>query len=60
MQRRGDIGPGDTVHFQVMMTSSINVLTAQSAMWNRTFDGRFDEADALKKLARLTLDKILR
>ena len=59
MQRKGQLGNGDPVHFQAMMSSSINVIVAQSAMWNRTFERRFDDAASLKQLARLTLDKML-
>jgi hypothetical protein len=59
MQRKGELGPGDTAHYQVMMSSSISVLITQSAMWNRAFDRTFDEAAGLKKLVRLSLDKLL-
>ena len=41
------------------MTSSINVIVAQGAMWNRTFGRPLDELDALKQLARLTLDVLM-
>lgn len=59
MQRKGELGPGDTAHYQAMMSSSINVLITQSAMWNRSFDRALDNTESLRKLARLTLDKML-
>lgn len=59
MQRRGQLGPGDVAHYQAIMTSSIQVLVAQGAMWNRTFDRPLDDLDALKALARLTVDLLL-
>jgi TetR/AcrR family transcriptional regulator len=59
MQRNGELGPGDTAHYQAMMSSSINVLITQSAMWNRTFARTLDDVEGLKTLVRLTLDKML-
>ncbi|MCY7397486.1 MAG: TetR/AcrR family transcriptional regulator [Sphingomonas bacterium] len=59
MQRRGQLGPGDPAHYQAIMTSSINVLVSQSAMWNRTFERPLDDLKALKALARLTIDLLV-
>jgi len=59
MQRHGQLGAGDPAHYQSIMTSSINVIVAQGAMWNRAFGRPLDELDALKQLARLTLDVLM-
>ena len=42
-QENGEIPPGDTVHYQTLLTSSVSVLVAQAAMWNRAFGGNMTD-----------------
>ncbi len=59
MQETGQIGPGDLAHYQALLTSSINVLIAQSAMWNRTFSRELSDTENLRKTMKLILDLIV-
>lgn len=59
MQREGLIGAGDSAHYQALMTSSINVLVAQSAMWNRTFSRELSDAANLRTNMKLVLDLLI-
>lgn len=59
MQRKGLIGAGDPAHYQALMTSSISVLVAQSAMWNRTFSRDLSDAESLRSNMKLILDLIV-
>jgi TetR/AcrR family transcriptional regulator len=59
MQDEGLIGPGDPAHFQALLTSSINVLIAQSAMWNRTFSRGLSDPQNLRTMMTLILNLIV-
>ena len=59
LQREGLIGAGDPAHYQALMTSSINVLVAQSAMWNRTFSRELSDAPNLRTNMKLVLDLLI-
>lgn len=56
MQDKGLLGPGDSAHYQALLTSSITVLIAQSAMWNRTFMRELSDAENLRSTMKLILD----
>ena len=56
MQRKGLIGAGDPAHYQALLTSSISVLVAQSAMWNRTFSRELSDTSNLRTNMKLVLD----
>lgn len=60
MQRRGLIGKGDPAHYQALMTSSINVFIAQSAMWGRAYSRNLSDADYLRATVKLTLDLMVK
>lgn len=51
---------GDSAHVQALLTSAINVVVAQGAMWNRTFERPLNDHQSLKALARLTLAALVR
>jgi TetR/AcrR family transcriptional regulator len=59
-QRAGAIPPGDPVHYQMMLTSGINVAVAQAAMWSRTFGQDFTDRQFLDVLVDLTLNLTFR
>lgn len=59
MQAKGLIGPGDLAHYQALLTSSINVLVAQSAMWNRTFSRELSDRENLRQMKTLMLDLMM-
>lgn len=56
MQEKGLIGPGDPAHYQALLTSTVNVLIAQSAMWNRTFSRELSDPENLRTIINLMLD----
>lgn len=56
MQEKGLLGPGDLAHYQALLTSSINVLIAQKAMWNRTFKRELSDKENLRSTMQLILD----
>ena len=60
LQSRGVIGSEDPAHFQILLSSPINVVIAQTAMWGRTYGRRFDGIVSLKQQVRLTLDLMFR
>jgi AcrR family transcriptional regulator len=60
LQARGLIIKGDSAHVQALLTSAINVVVAQGAMWNRTFERTLTDKQSLKDLAKLTLTALLR
>ena len=59
MQREGLLGPGDPAHYQALLTSSVNVLVAQSAMWNRTFARELTDAANLRENMKLVVDLMM-
>ena len=59
MQREGLLGPGDPAHYQALLTSSVNVLVAQSAMWNRTFARELTDAANLRENMKLIIDLMM-
>jgi hypothetical protein len=59
MQDEGLLGPGDPAHYQALLTSSVNVLVAQSAMWNRTFARQLTDAANLRENMKLVLDLMM-
>lgn len=59
MQRKGLIGAGDPAHYQALLTSSISVLVAQSAMWNRTFSRQLSDTTNLRTNMKLVLDLLV-
>jgi TetR/AcrR family transcriptional regulator len=59
MQADGLIAPGDPAHYQAILTSSINVLVAQSAMWNRAFSRELSDPRNLRQMMSLILDLIV-
>ena len=59
MQRKGMLPPGDPAHLQALLTSAINVLVAQGAMWDRTYGRPLHDREALYAAARLTLDRLI-
>lgn len=60
MQRRGLVGNGDPAHYQALMTSSINVFIAQSAMWSRTYSRDLSDAESLRATMKLILDLMVK
>ncbi len=60
MQEKGLIGPGDPAHYQALLTSSINVLIAQNAMWNRTFSRELSDTESLRNTMTLILDLMVK
>lgn len=59
-QTKGLLPPGDLVGFQAMLTSPINVLIAQGAMWDRAFGRDLDTRETLASLVRRVLDLTFR
>lgn len=59
-QARGILPPGDTAHFQNMMTGALNVYLAQAAMWSRAFGQPVNDPAFLRDYARLALSLIFR
>lgn len=59
MQSEGLLGPGDPAHYQAVLTSSVNVLIAQSAMWNRAFARELTDAANLRENMKLVLDLMM-
>jgi TetR/AcrR family transcriptional regulator len=59
-QHAGALPPGDIVHYQSILTSSINVAIAQAAMWSRAFDRDFTDRAFLDELVDLTLSLTFR
>jgi AcrR family transcriptional regulator len=59
LQARGQLPAGDPAHFQAIMTSTVNVLMAQGAMWDRAYGRPIDGVESLRGLIRLTLDLML-
>jgi AcrR family transcriptional regulator len=60
LQARKLVIEGDSAHVQALLTSAINVVLAQGAMWNRTFERPLNDHQSLKALSRLTLAALLR
>lgn len=59
LQREGRLRPGSIAHYQAMLSSSINVLVAQSAIWERSYGARLDHRDGLRELVQLLLDGMI-
>lgn len=59
-QHAGAIPSGDTIHYQAILTSSINVVVCQAAMWSRAYNRDFKDRAFLDSLAKLTLDLTFR
>jgi TetR/AcrR family transcriptional regulator len=59
-QAQGALPAGDPVLLQALLTSSINVLVTQNAMWSRAFDRDVTAPDFLEAHARLILDLTFR
>jgi hypothetical protein len=58
MQDEGLLRPGDPAHYQALLTSSVSVLVAQSAMWNRSFARQLTDAANLRENMKLVVDLI--
>lgn len=54
-QHAGALPPGDTIHYQTILTSSINVVVCQAAMWSRAYGRDFTDRAFLDDLVKLTL-----
>lgn len=59
LQSEGRLRPGDIAHYQAILSSSVNVLVAQSAIWDRTYGRPLHEAESLRQLTRMILDLII-
>jgi AcrR family transcriptional regulator len=60
MQDKGLLAKGDSAHVQAVMTSAINVLIAQAAMWSRSFERPVASEESLKALVRLTVNLMVK
>lgn len=60
MQGRRLIGSGDPAHYQALLTSSINVFVAQSAMWERAYSRNLSGADDMRTAVKLILDLMVK
>ena len=56
LQHRGDLPPADPAFLQALLTSAINTMVAQAAMWERAYGRCFFNRKQMKELAILTLD----
>ena len=56
LQARGDLPAGDLAFLQAMLTSAINTMVAQAAMWERAYGRTFFDREQMSKLASLTID----
>lgn len=59
-QERGLIAQGDLAGIQAMLTSPINVLIAQGAMWDRAFGRDLDTRETLASFVTTILDLTFR
>lgn len=55
LQAAGRLRPGAIAHYQALLSSSINVLVAQSAIWRRTYGDRLDDPAGLAESSALIL-----
>ena len=60
LQLREALPPGDPALIQAVLTSAINTIVAQVAMWERAFGTDFSSRERLAELAMLTLDCLFR
>ena len=56
LQARGDLPSGDLAFLQALLTSAINTMVAQAAMWERAYGRNFFDRERMVELATLTLD----
>jgi AcrR family transcriptional regulator len=56
LQQRGELRAGDSAFLQALLTSAINTMIAQAAMWERAYGRSFLTRERLLELAALTLD----
>ena len=56
LQVRADLPSGDPAFLQALLTSAINTMVAQAAMWERAYGRSFFNREQMKELAILTLD----
>jgi AcrR family transcriptional regulator len=60
LQARGELPPGDLAFLQALLTSAINTMVAQAAMWERAYGRSFFNREQMVELATLTLDCLFR
>ncbi len=60
LQLHEALPPGDPALIQAVLTSAINTIVAQVAMWERAFGTDFSSRERLAELAMLTLDCLFR
>jgi AcrR family transcriptional regulator len=56
LQARGELPAGDQAFLQALLTSAINTMVAQAAMWERAYGRNFFDQERMVELATLTLD----
>jgi AcrR family transcriptional regulator len=56
LQVRGELPAGDLAFIQALLTSAINTMVAQAAMWERAYGRSFFDRERMVELATLTLD----